>query len=175
MPTKKRMKKPRATQSFEQMVSQAQLNALKPYIEEQVRENTARMIPMLTKMLADPLSMVQNRLLSLEEVMGVDKEALAHNLAKREDAALGLTEVEGPAKEGDSVRLEVVTDGGDPDRILIQRLMHRNAQGQVQTTFEELEKAVIGLKVEESSSVKDDEGKTVAFRVIMLSRKVEEE
>lgn len=189
MSNKKREKvtsiKPKPTKSWEDMMAQAQLNALKPYIQAETQMATQAAFQKTLKLILENISTVQVRVWALERVLMkagivVSKEVLAEETAQIEDESINAESVEGPAAEGDIIRMEFSqrkADGSYPkaQAAIIHKLMNK-VQDHVQT-YSELEESIVGkAKGEEFEVVipAKQEGEkevTLKIKVNRISRK----
>jgi FKBP-type peptidyl-prolyl cis-trans isomerase (trigger factor) len=164
MPKKKELSSPHASSSFAQLVSKAQLEALKPYIEQVADQKMAelanKIISTLYQVVMNNQAQTQIRQLAFEKLLKehtkwLTDDALAMATADIEDGALGLESIKTPAAEGDKVRVEVkysTQPEAAPEKVLINALLQTSPQGQVQTLLE-VEQALVGLAVGESTTV----------------------
>lgn len=172
--------KPHANMSWEQMMSQAQLNALKPYINQQIAIGVQHQTQRMAGLVMEHIGQVQTRLLALEKLLDVDKEALSLHIAEFEDEALGYLTVTGPASEGDRVRVSVLSRNADEaefgeetDKIMIDSIGRENQQGDVQT-YVELEAALVGKNAGETVVVtipkdeNDEEGQDLVLQATII-------
>lgn len=153
-----------ASQSFAQMVSKAQLDALKPYIEQVADHKMAdlanKIFSTVYQVIMNSQAQTQIRQLAIEQLMKenttwLNDDALGQVIADIEDRALGLETLLGPAQAGDKVRIEVqYKRPGEPtltapEKVMINSLLQQNPQGQVQT-LPEIEQSILGRSVGES-------------------------
>lgn len=187
---KDKKKKPHQTHSFAQMVSQAQLNALKPYIEEVVQQTVqltvAQNMQHISRLVLNHISQVQTRQLAVEKLLDLDKEKLSFHIAEIEDDAFGFETKEGMAEKGDKVRVEVQSKAEDEDafgeseKVLINSLLSEDVNGNVQT-LKELEEGILGLKSGETKEIvlpsaeNEEKGSVMKIKVIRVSSKIEKE
>jgi len=175
-------KKTHSNQSFSQLMSQAQLNALKPYIDQQ----SHIILNKVSKLVLDHLANIQTRHLAIESLLkskvGLTQEEINFEITEQEDMAFGYQEAE-VAAEGDLVRLEVrskIVDAenfSEWEKIRINSLL-RKVEDRVQTLLE-LENLIVGMvKNEEKEFVLKGEGENskdscIQFKINKVSRKIE--
>jgi hypothetical protein len=102
---KKNKGQPHQTQSFEQLVGQANRNALKPYINQLF----GSLANDLSQRLFTRMAIFQNRIEALESILkmklNVTQEEMDTALFDLEDKVTGYQKVDRPAQEGDLLRL----------------------------------------------------------------------
>lgn len=154
--SKKKTGLPKATSSFAQMMSQAQLNALKPFIQESVAQQSTSHFQQLAKLVLGHISQVQTRQIAIERLLKIDASILASTIADVEDESEGFTSCAEPAVAGNRVRIEVwskkTADESYPvesDRILVNSLLKKSSAGTTQLPLA-LEEAIIGMVAGES-------------------------
>lgn len=181
----KKKKQVHATQSFTQMMSQAQLNALKPFIQQEVNNTAYGLYRSLLKAMSESQAAVQTRLMALERLLiasgNLNESAIGITVATIEDEVLGYTAVTDAAQPGDKLRLQVKsrakgTDTWNEDRLVINSLGTTNKDGAVQT-LTELETALVLTTTNQTVTVTipaEQEGGVEAellATVVMISRK----
>lgn len=151
---------PRPTQSFSQMMSQAQLNALKPFIQGLVAEQFQQATQGIYQFVMNERSSMMTRQLAFERLLKDNcpwftEDALAMTVALVEDEALGLVQVTDEAKEGDKIRLDfqamesTMKEYGKLNKLAIHSLNTKGPNGNVQT-HETMEQTIVGMKLDEA-------------------------
>lgn len=173
------------TKSWEQMMASAQLNALKPFIEQQVQMTGQIILQRLSSLVMENLANIQSRQLAFEKLLNVDSDKLALAVADVEDDASGCVAVDLPIQADDRVRIEYWAKKADTDsyedraeRILIHELLKTNNEGRVQT-LGSLESALVGMKsgdVQELKLALNEEPEDLKYldikvKVVRVSRK----
>ncbi len=173
-------------------MSQAQLNALKPYVQALVAEQFQQATQGIYQFVMNERSQMQTRQLAFERLLKANttwftEEVLALAVADVEDEALGLKTTDDAAKEGDKVRVELQvmahnkTEWTPGNKLAIHELNVKGPNGSVQT-HEALENAVIGMKVGETKEFlvpepveegKEPEHTRVKVEVKRISRALE--
>jgi hypothetical protein len=152
-----------ATGSFAQMVSKAQVEQLKPYVEQiadqKMAELANKIFSTVYQVVMQNQAQTQIRQLAFEKLLKehthwFKDEVLGLAVADVEDTAMGYESLSGPAQDGDKVRVEVlaVTEGATLEKILINSLGSKNQMDLVQT-FNHLEAALVGMSVGESKDL----------------------
>lgn len=150
--------------SFQELVGQANRDALKPFILECVNELEPILRQEFSRLLIESLAPVQTRLMVLEklamEKWGVTEETLALRLLDVEDEATGHVMTLDPAEAGDllrvtaTLRVEGQEKWSKPMNLIIRRLAKPQLNpetGQLSfQTYPELEQALVGAKVGET-------------------------
>lgn len=164
-------KEQHASQSFGQMVSKAALTQLLPSIEGMVNNLGSR----LAMQQARTYELVFSRILVIEKILmekhGITETDLANKFADVEDERAKLTKAD-VVQVGDTVRLEVKTKNtGDKEYQGSTRLKAQNF-GTGINLGEELEKAALGMKVDEVREVAFGEKgeSTASIQVNRISR-----
>lgn len=180
-------KKAVQTQSFEQLVSKASLERLKPYIQQQVQIQGHIVTQKVARVVLEPISQLQIRIRALEavvaELLNVSPDDFKHKLSKEvftlEDAALGLRAAD-YAEAGDTVILYVESketpesDWANGSKIRIDKLLNK-VEDRVQT-FQAVEEAVVEMRAGETKELsfklepEDAEETQVKFTVERVSR-----
>lgn len=179
------------TQSFAQLMSDAQLNALKPYIEQQVIRGSQQIVTGLYRVILEERAAMQTRQMAFERLLKLNcpwfsDELLALTVAEVEDESAKLEAVAGEIQEGDKVRLEYSvkayneTDFTPVDKLVIHTVNVKGPNGTVQT-YPELESNLVGLHSGETKEFvvpeiveegREPENTKVKVTVIRVSRKV---
>jgi hypothetical protein len=149
------------TATFADLVAEAQLQALKPFIQETVQA----MGGSLARQQLGSQANILTRLSVLEklakEKLGETDDSLASRTADEEDRALSLVQTPEAASEGNTVRISFrgYEEGQTPDaeftRAVIRRLGSKPGQFN-----ENIEEALIGMKAGETKQVRIDTGST---------------
>lgn len=148
------------THSFAQMMSQAQLKALEPYIQQLVANQFRQATQGIYQFIMNERQMMTTRQLAFETLLKENtewftEEKLGLAIVNVEDDALGLKSVDEPAAPGDKVRIEfqamphTQTEFTPPNKLAINDLQGKGPSGGVQT-HEALEAAIVGMKVGET-------------------------
>lgn len=153
-------------QSFSQLVGEANREALKPFIQEQVI-NAARIIQAnLARQQLESLAGVQTRIVALEKIvkekLGYTDDQLAELILVVEDEATGHTENTEGARQGDLVRVRIAgrpvssdpskDQGFGPEtKLSIHHLGNEPTQ-----TNPDLEKGMLGMKKGETKEIEVD-------------------
>jgi hypothetical protein len=150
-----RVRQVHQTRSFEQLVADATLNKLSGYINQEMQE----MGRALVQRQAQSLQNVMTRLIALEEILmekieGLTKDVIVDRVAMVQDRSEGFAAANDSAVEvGDRVRLEIKTKTADQTEYQgTSRLLVDNA-GSGKTLGQELENALLGMKVGEVREV----------------------
>lgn len=154
-------KKPNQSRSFDQLVGDASVARLKPYIQDLVGQASQMMVQQVFQAMMSERSMLQTRQLAFENLLKkncawFNDDVLAMEVATVEDQAEGATAIEGPAEVGDKVRLEFQAkhlDQGEwspVNKLAIHTLNVKSPQGQVQTGSEVLEAQLVGMAAGET-------------------------
>jgi FKBP-type peptidyl-prolyl cis-trans isomerase (trigger factor) len=149
------------TASFADLVADAQLNRLKPFIAETVQVMGAQLARQQLASQANILTRLTVLEKLAKEKLGETDETLAARTADEEDSALSFVATTEPATEGNMVRvsLKAYEDGQKPSedytRAVIRRL------NVVPHQFHpDIEAALVGMKAGESKVVRIDTGTT---------------
>lgn len=101
------------TQSFQQLVGQANRDALKPYVEQLVVAHVSNLGNQIAARMFTQLGNIQTRIIALERVLqqklGLTNEELANLVLDIEDEATGYSKVDRAAQAGDFLRIELAT------------------------------------------------------------------
>lgn len=167
----------RPTKSFDQMMSEAQLKALHPYISQEVTNAGRQILIQISNLVLQQLSEMKVRSFAVENILkaklNLTDEDVANAISDEEDKLMGYVEAVDGAKEGDLVRLEMQTvENGNPvdGKMAIKSLGTVGPEGKVQT-FSELEADIMGKVVGNSNKVVLTQG-TYAYVIKRVSRKV---
>lgn len=148
-------KQPKANKSFLDLVSQANQNKLKPFIQQQVMG----MYQNVMSNVNTTLEMAFYRIEALEgiviEKLGITEEQLTDKVVELQNKADGLVAANDRAvKEDDTIRFEVSTktknqeEFSEPSRQILTNI------GKEPFTYgEELEKPIIGMRVGETKEI----------------------
>lgn len=188
---KKKSSGPKATNSFANMMSQAQLKALKPFIEQQVQMQGFQIQQKVTRLFLEQMAGIQTRIIALEELLlettNLTQADMATRVTEVEDKGMGYELVEGPAAENDMVRIDYKEkeEGAEYaenwEKLRINAL-GRKVQDRVQT-IEELETALVGMTSGEEKEVylppetenvpegQEAKGAYVLAKMVRVSRK----
>lgn len=141
------------THSFEQMVAEASLNRLKPFIEFQVQEAATQM----KREHVQDLQGMYERLTALEKLVlektGTSDEEYSERVIDVQDMVHGLKQVSEACALGDTVRIEVSSKAKDQEefqgssRYMVQDLGSGRAIGK------ELEDKILGMTKGETRTV----------------------
>lgn len=187
----KKVDKPHTTTNFAQMMSNAQLNALKPFIKEEININGHAVLQKVSRMVLDQFATLQVRLLAFEKILKdnnlLTDDKLALEVANVEDQLMGYKAAAEDAgvAENNRVRAEYYTktdkdeEYKGPERILINSVNQKNVEGNVQT-LPELEASIIGKKVGEATEFylpgnPEDNSKETMMKVVIKRISVKEE
>lgn len=154
-------KKPAPNRSFDQMVGDATMARLKPYISEQVAQASQQIVQNIYQAMMSERAMMQTRQLAFERVLKANapwftEDLLAMTVAEVEDESSGQVAVEDEIRLGDKVRLEFVArynDVGDwtqVNKLAVHSLGSKGPGGNVQTNSEEFETGIVGMKAGET-------------------------
>lgn len=183
-------KKPHQNKSFDQLVGDATIARLKPYIQGLVGQAAQQIVQNIYQAMMSERAMMQTRQLAFESLLKKNvpwfsDDVLAMEVAKVEDQSAGVSEVEDAAQLGDKIRLEFQSryqDQGEwtaPNKLAIHSLGTKSPQGQVQTGSEDFETVLIGMKKGETREFllpeaaeegKEPENTRIKATVIMVSR-----
>lgn len=156
------------TQSFGQMVSQAALAQLKPFIVDMVQQEVDQLSAKLTQQTANTIEMLYLRVLTLEDVamekLSITKDELAERVATREDLSEGL-EAAAEAKVGDVIRMEIKTKTKDQPVFAGSSRLKVYSLGSGRTIGKELEDGIVGLKSGETKQIEFGKDKEVVAEV----------
>lgn len=166
--------KARPQQSFQDMVAGATLAKFKPYIDQQVQQA----LMTIARQQLD----IANRLSAIEEALiqkldGIDQDVLSGMVSDVEDQQMGVEKVDGPAEEGDFVRLTIKTKAQDQEDYVGGSHLLVRALGQGMTLGKELEAAVVGMKAgDEKDAIPfgKDEEMAANIEVFRVSRPIQE-
>lgn len=164
---KKKGQKPHATQSFEQLVSIANREALKPFIVETIASIVEQRVQQaeqtISRYIIDALAGVQTRLMVLERIviakLDETPDSLSEKILEVEDEATGHAKATDAATVGDLLRttLKVRTPDTDkfssPTPVIIRRLAVQDP-GQPFQTYPELERGLLGALPGETREVR---------------------
>lgn len=140
-------------QNFYDLLTDAQMKALKPFVGEQVKQLGQAIARNVLKITAD-----FNLRINVLEQLAVSTGAVANEqvlldmYTDAEDKALGLTKSDGPAEEGDYVRF-TATDTADPNA-RAQNLSVEKLATQPYEANETVEKAIVGMIAGDKKTVK---------------------
>lgn len=154
-------KKAHANRSFDQLVSDTTLARLKPYVQSQVMQASQQIIQSVYQAMMSERAMMQTRQLAFERLLTqncpwFNEQVLAMAVAEVEDESAGYSSVDDEAKPGDKVRLEFQAkhlDQGEwssSNKLAVNSLLAKNADGNVQTASEAFEQNLVGMKVGET-------------------------
>lgn len=141
-------------QSFTDLVSQKNVEALKPFVFQMVQGMAAQLA---RQQLAATAGML-TRLSVLEELakdkLGETDDSLAERVAVREDDALRLVASTEPAKEGDMVRVSLRGGvEGDVQNGEFVRAVLRKLATEPMQFHPELEKGIVGMSTGETKTI----------------------
>jgi hypothetical protein len=153
-------KKPAANKSFDQLVGDATLARLKPFIQQSVNQAAQQIVQSFYQISMNERTMMQTRQMAFERLLKencpwFNEDVLALAVADVEDEASGMKVVDDAAQAGDKVRLEYEVkpkDQGEwtaPAKLAVHSLLTKGPGGNVQTN-EGLEAGLVGLRVGES-------------------------
>ena len=182
--------KPHQNRSFDQLVSDAMLARLKPFIFDQVGAAAEQIAQSIYKMVLSEKAMTQTRQLAFELLLKencpwFNDDVLSMAVARVEDDSAGRVLVDDEAKPGDNVRVEFQArrnDAGDfseVQKLAIHALGQKGRSGTVQSNSEEFETALVGMKTgetkeflipEEAEEGKEPENTRVRVTVKRISR-----
>lgn len=182
---KKRVSGSRATNSFADMVGDAQIKKLHPYINQTVQQTVEHYMQVQQRQLVHTIlemtANMQVRQQALEELLleagTFTQKNIYLKMAQVEDRALQFTQMSEGAERGDCLRLAIQEDHGKLEYFKITSLGTKNSTGMVQTVVE-LEESLIGLKPEDYFEViipASQEGESdtpIKGQVLTVSRKL---
>lgn len=163
-----------ATQSFAQLTNNTNREALKPYVNQVVQQYFG----MQQQQLNQTLNELYLRQLMVEKVimekLEISEAELNDRMASLQDQTNGLVRVEKDAivEEGDRVRFSISTKAKDQDEFAdTTKNMIDNAGREPYSFGETVDKAFLGMKLEESKTI--EIGKDMIAKVVvqMISRK----
>lgn len=141
------------TQSFEQMVSDASIAKLKPFIQQQV----VQFGNMLAKNTESIFQALYARLETLEDLcfdkFGVTQEDFALLVAATEDKHAGLTESGELVEKGDTVRIQISTKAKDQEEFQGTSRLKIDNVGAGTNLGPDIEEALIGKKIDEEFEI----------------------
>lgn len=155
-------RKPAPTDSFENLVAKATQKALSGQIQSMVAMMGQNMLQKVTRVVMRPLAATETYVGALKKVLedrfpGILAD-IEYEVTNIEDSAWGYQKKEGPAAEGDMVRVVVHTRAESTETweeeqtLRIESLLTNNSEGSVQTT-PEVEAAIDGMAVGEEKEV----------------------
>lgn len=167
--------KPHPTMSFEQMVSKAALDRLKPYIAQMAAEEAKK----LENKTNNTLNMLFGRIVVLEQLamdhFKITDEQLADKLNDVEDGNQGLAVATDQVVVGDLVRLEIKTKDKDAKEWAGSSRIKVYQAGSGQTLGAEIEKQLPGMKPGEVKAFdigKEGDQMTVELTINRISREI---
>lgn len=175
----------RPTQSFAQLMSDAQLNALKPYVQNLVAEQFQAATRGIYQFIMNERSMMMTRQLAFERLLKAhtdwfSEDLLGTTIADVEDEALGLVSVSTPVESGDKVRIEFQaqptdqTEYGEVHKVIIKNVLTKGPNDTFQT-HEALETGLVGLNLNDTREFMVpepvDEGKDPEYTRIKVTVK----
>lgn len=176
----------RATKSFDQMVADASLERLKPYINDKVEERCLVMMQQFAVPFLDQLNELRLNFLALKKVLSatgvLSEDGFAEALMDEEDRATGQVRVTTPAETNDMVRFTAefkLEDGkfGPKSSIRVYNLLKKDRNGNVQTQ-QDLEEALCGMVEGSSKEVtlktRDEKEEVYRLSVQRVSRVLSE-
>lgn len=154
-------KKPHQSHSFDQLVGDATVARLRPYIQQQVNEACNQVVQGVYQAMIGERAMIQTRQLAFERLLTkncswFNEDVLAMAVADVEDESSGAVAVEDEAKAGDKVRVEFQAKSKDQgewspsNKLAIHSLLTKGPGGTVQTGSEDFEKGVETMKAGET-------------------------
>ena len=167
-------KTPKQNQSFQDLVSKANQNALKPFISEQI----AHLGNELARQQRDTLESILTKLVVIEKIMmekvGVSEADFVEKIAEVQDSLVQMEKVEDGIKEGDRVRCilsmkkKEMNDFGPESRKMIDNFGAGSVLG-------DLEKDLFGTLPGEAKELPfgDDLEHLVKIKVERISRRKE--
>jgi len=142
----KKKTEPKKRASFEELVSNTSLEKMQPYIKQEV----INLGQMLVQNLSSQIEGVYTRLMTIEDIIckefNMTEDQLAAKVAETEDAASGMVSKEIVA-QGDRVRIELGTRTTEEAEVQKLSRMRVEQVGSGKTLGNEIENALIGLKV----------------------------
>ncbi len=164
--------------SFEDYVSDANLNKLKPFIQTEVTNVGRQILMQVSNLVLQQVSEMKVRSFAVENILkaklGITDNDVAEAISDEEDKLMGYLKTSEGAMEGDLVRLEMTTienDNPAAGKMAIRSLGTKGPEGKVQT-LDELEADIVGKKAGDVGSVTKDKG-TYNYMINRVSRKVE--
>jgi hypothetical protein len=151
------------SKSFEQLVGQANREALKPYIDEVMQDASQQILQRLAQAQMQMAAPIQVRLTVLEKIvmekLGETKESLAERVLQVEDEATGHVKVEDGAQVGDQLRtigwvkVEEQENYNAPMELTIHSLGKSPRPEVPFQTYKELEEGLVGIKAGETREI----------------------
>ena len=155
-------KKPTATKSFDQMISQSNRDALKPFIMQQMQ----LLGQQLNMNLLKSLEPVQLRIMVLEKILaeklGISEDEIMKRVSDEEDAATGFAISSEPLKKGDTLRAELkVKRKGEKEFTPPSKDRISNVAVEPYTVSKEFEEGLLGMVVGDVKETKVDESEVI--------------
>lgn len=175
------------TNSFAQLVSDAQIKALQPFVKEMVAQAVAQAAQSLYMTMMQERAALLTRQLAFERLMTqnttwFNENVLAMAVADVEDDSAGLVKAD-TVQENDKVRLELSVQNREtsewtaPSKLAIHEVSKVSAQTQTVQTHVELEKGLIDMNLDETKefTIPEQQGPDTTVRVTVkrVSRKKE--
>lgn len=172
--------KQHATQSFAELVGEANRNALKPYIHEVFGHLADSLSQRMFKQMAN----IQTRIMALETILtaklNLTQEQLENAVMDVEDTATGYQTVNRPATPGDLLRISLRTrpkgqaDWSDTQRRQVTNLMNfgKPEGGPLSLGSVQVEGALIGMSKGDSKLVVLEEEFQVELSIDRVSEKI---
>lgn len=170
MPNKKELKnlnKPKPAQSFEQMVSDASLAKMKPFIQQEV----VRVSQLMIQEQMGNFQSIFERLTALEKLVmektGVSDEEYVSRVTDVQDQFQGVKRLDRAAQAGDILRVEVSTKAKDQEDYQGTSRMMIASLGSGTSIGKELEEQLIGLKAGEEKVLEFGKDKLLVAKIVI--------
>lgn len=167
----------RPTMSFEQVVAQASLNRLKPYVSQMVSQESQN----IRGAMGQTLRTMFSRLVVMERILmekfGYSQDDLASLVSNVEDEHEGLVEVSDEVKLNDVVRFEIKTKAVDAVEYQGSSKLRTTKTGTGENLGKEIESNILGMKKGETKEFQINPKKPVDVCVTInkVSRRIEKE
>jgi FKBP-type peptidyl-prolyl cis-trans isomerase (trigger factor) len=170
----------RTQKTWENMLSEAQLMALKPFIRAEVDAAGRQILAQISSVLLQSIAEIRLRSLALESILKakatITDEDITDAMNTEEDKLTGY-EVVDTVEANDLVRIDLTittSEGTSPSQKIAIIAVTKEAEPGVVQTVKELENALVGLKAgeEKTVTVASDKGEvTYHAKVKRVSRK----
>lgn len=167
MPNKKELSTSKPKQSFEQMVSEASLSKLKPFIRQEVLTVSKNLV----QEQMGNFQVIFERLTALEKLVmektGVSDEEYVERVTDIQDEFAQVKKLSRAAKAGDTLRVEVSTKKKDQEEFQgTSRMMIVNL-GAGSSIGKELEASLVGLKSGEEKLIEFGQDNSLVAKIIV--------
>lgn len=154
-------------QSFEQMVSDASLSKLKPFIQSEV----TRVSRLMVQEQMGGIQALFERLTAVEKIitekLGISDEEYVNRVTDVQDEFMGVKALDREAKEGDVVRVEISTKQKSQEQYQGTSRMMISNLGAGTSIGKELELSLVGLKAGEIKVVEFGPEKSLEAKILI--------